>query len=126
MTIPQKGHKDPFRKHFKKIKLLRFTPDLLNESSDREDDGFISLIQLTGKIIEIMMHNEQFIEFTLLDQQSSQQVKVISFLRDFHFKIDDRVTCVGTVHLNWTPDMRSPDLCYRFALKSVSIKPERP
>lgn len=117
---------DPFRKHFKKVRLLRFSKDLIVDEANPRTDGFVNLVQLSGKIIKVTEH-ELFTEVTVEDVNSGFAMPVISFDSSAvkGFEIDLRVICTGTIHLNWTPDMRNVAHSFNAALKSISIKPAR-
>ncbi len=105
---------DPFKNHFKTRRLLRISDELINR--DSEDSK--TLVHVEGKVLSIT--RGIFQEIVVQDASSAITIPVITFE-----PIEDcsALMCVGTIHYDWTPDLRCPDTIYPVAIKANIIKP---
>lgn len=108
---------DPFKNHFKCNRLVKISESVLNHHGE-DDEGFKSLLFVEGSVIEKKNH-EIFTELLVKDDSTGLIVPVICF-EDLEFS--GRLLCVGTIHYNWTPDLRLKAVSYSVALKVSTIK----
>lgn len=121
MTVDVDGR---FSKHYKKRRLLRVSNDLLKSDTFKEDSSeFLSLFLVEGTVLKVLdMGNGVFHELLVKDSASGIELPVISFESIDEKVIYGSLKCVGTVHYNWKPDLRCPDVIYPMALKADFIK----
>lgn len=111
---------DPFRKHYRNVKLLRLTKDFLTQQEHANDSK--SLILVEGIITEIKVHSGLFTELLLKDNLTSLKIPVVTFNTE-KYEFNEIIMCVGFVHFDWLPDYRCIGLeAFKFALKAEIIK----
>lgn len=134
MTISQ-DHDKIIKKHFKKRRLLKFSPemfsvDFLKSSKIFGNDWTCTLIQVEGVVLEVVSIKqssaELFKEIKIMDAGNKMMIPVIEICAkdektESEIQCDQMIMCVGTIHYNWRPDMRA-EISYPVALKSFLIK----
>ena len=110
---------DPFKNHFRAIRLLRISDEIINnQKSDLK-----SFILVEGTIMNVKMHAGLFTELLVQDELSSLCIPVITFDNN-SYEIKEKIACVGFIHFNWLPDYRCSAMMgpYESAIKSEIIK----
>ena len=116
MTIPQSN---PFQKHFKNNKLLRISSELLNNAGM---ENVTTLIFMQGRLVE-WFDRGMFVEIKIQDEVSEITLPVVSFEKlDCKSEVTCALICVGSIHYNWTPDLRCGCVCYPVALKAHILR----
>ena len=111
---------DPFRNHFKTNRLSRISKSIF----DNRDQDHQGLINVEGKVLNIK-HHGLFIELLLKDDATDLEIPIVSFeTADSQVKVSSSLMCVGTIHFDWSPDLRCPTVSYPVAIKSNIIKEE--
>lgn len=102
-------------KHFKKTKLIRISPDFMQDHLNNNDSIFF----IEGKIISTRYFDNYYTELQIKDDLSGKVFPVVTFhLIESPIEQESKVLCIGTMHINWTPDMRCRTNHYDYALKA--------
>lgn len=110
---------DPFKNHFRNIRLLRISEENLSDSCTDERKYFI-LVE--GRIKSIKVHEGLFTELLVQDDLASLKISVITYDAEA-YKINEKIVCIGFMQFNWLPDYRCTALePYKSAMRAEIIK----
>lgn len=110
---------DPFKNHFRNIRLLRISEEIVNNPYTDESK---SLILVEGRIKSIKVPEGLFTELLVQDDLSSVAIHAITYDGEA-YKINEKIACVGFLQFNWLPDYRCQALePYKWAIRAQNIK----
>jgi hypothetical protein len=112
---------DPFKNHFNKTKLLKISNNLMKDKVENDENEFKTLVHVEGKVLKVTIRNKIFQDIVIQDTESSIIMPIISF-EPVSISVNTALMCIGTIHYNWTPDMRCEQVKYPVALKAIVIK----
>ena len=111
---------DPFRKHFRSVRLLRISNQVLNDHCKNE---FKSLVMIEGRVMHVQIHEHLFTELLIQDDLTFIKIPVITFDNSAPFEMNEKLACIGFIHSDWLPDYRCTTVKpFKSALKAEIIK----
>ena len=110
---------DLFKNHFRNIRLLRISEEIMKNYCTDESKSFI-LVE--GKVKSVKVIEGLFTELLVQDNLASIDIHVITYDNE-SYKINEKIECIGFIQFNWLPDYRwAANEVYKSALRAEIIK----